>query len=420
MIEVALRLVFSPERSSGKERICVRIGLSRAEYARRRQAVLDLMREKEFGAFVFFNSTNIFYLTGFAFIPTERPIALILSADGRKTIFVPRLEEEHAREFDEIDDVQCYPEYPGKTHPMNLLAEILVKMGAAKTTVGADADGYSSPQGYRGPKLSEALSPGKMEVVRDFISELRAIKSPEEIALIRESARWGNLAHALLQEYSLPGRTEDEISMRASMEATIAMLRTLGDSLPRGSSTRTGAHAGFRGQVGPNSALPHAVSINAVLKTGDVLVTGATANVAGYSSELERTMFVGEPNAVQRKFFTLMKQAQEIAFEAIRPGRRCSEVDDAVREFFEKEKLWDYWRHHTGHALGLLGHEAPFFDTGDDTIIRPGMVFSVEPGLYVPGVGGFRHSDTVVVTEDGIDFITYYPRKLDKLICGVK
>jgi len=398
----------------------MKIGLSAQEYARRKQAVLSLMKEREFDAFVFFNSTSIFYLTGFAFIPTERPVALIFSADGRRTIFVPRLEEEHAREFEEIDEVHSYPEYPGKTHPINLLAEVLTKAGFDKGRVGVDSDGYASPQGYRGPKLSEALSSGKVEVVRDFISEFRTIKSQEEIELIRESARWGNLAHALLQEYSFPGRSEEEISMRASMEATIAMLRTLGDSLTPGSSTRTGAHAGFRGQVGPNSALPHAVSINAVLKAGDVLVTGASANVCGYSSELERTMFVGEPDTVQRKFFTLMKQAQEVAFEAIRPGRHCSEVDEAVRKFFDEEGLWEYWRHHTGHALGLLGHEAPFFDIGDNTVIQPGMVFSVEPGLYVPGVGGFRHSDTVVVTQDGIEFITYYPRKLDRLICGTK
>lgn len=394
------------------------IGLSDAEYARRRQAVLDLMKERDFGAFLFFNSTSIFYLTGFAFIPTERPVALIITADGRRTVFVPRLEEEHAREFDQVDDVKSYPEYPGNTHPLNVLADTLTLLGAGKGKIGADSDGYSSPQGYRGPRLSEVLPQAKVEVVRDFISELRTVKSQEEIELIRESARWGNLAHSLLQEYSLPGRTENEISMRASMEATITMIRTLGESLRPGSSARTGAHAGFRGQVGPNSALPHAVNINAVLKHGDVLVTGASANVAGYSSELERTMFVGEPDTVQRRFFALMKQAQEIAFEAIKPGRRCSGVDNAVREFFEREKLWEYWRHHTGHALGLLGHESPFFDSGDETVIRPGMVFSVEPGLYVPGVGGFRHSDTVVVTETGIDFITYYPRKLDKLICG--
>jgi len=192
----------------------------------------------------------------------------------------------------------------------------------------------------------------------------------------------------------------------------------LGKSYSAQSSSRSGASAGFRGQIGANSALPHAITINAVLKKGDVLVTGAGASVAGYGSELERTMFVQEVSEEKKRFFTHMRATQEIAFDAIRPGKKCSDVDKAVRAYFDQHNLWEYWRHHTGHALGLLGHEAPFFDIGDDTVIEPGMVFSVEPGLYVPGLGGFRHSDTIVVTETGIEFVTYYPRELQDLITG--
>lgn len=396
----------------------MKLCISPQEYKRRTQAVLDSMKEKELSAFVFWNSTSIFYLTGFAFIPTERPMCLILTRDGKKTMFVPRLEVEHAQEVPEVSDVIYYQEYPAEKHPMKVLAEELEKMGLARTIIGADADGYGSPQGYRGPRLSEVLPEAKIKIDRELVERLRMIKSPEEIQLIRESARWGNLAHTLLQEYSVPGRTENEISMRASLEATMTMIKTLGSLYSPLSTGRAGASAGFRGQIGPNSALPHAITINAVLKPGDVLVTGAGASVAGYNSELERTMFVGEPDATKKRFFQLMKEVQEVAFEAIKPGRKCSDVDKAVRDFYDKHNLWEYWRHHTGHALGLLGHEAPFFDIGDDTIIQPGMVFSVEPGLYVPGLGGFRHSDTIVVTESGIDFITYYPRELHKLICG--
>lgn len=333
-------------------------------------------------------------------------------------MFVPRLQVEHAQESPQVDEVLHYMEYPREKHPMNVLAEKLTLMGYSKARIGTDADGYASSQGYRGPRLSEVLPEANIVVIKDLIEGLRAIKSPEEIALIKESARWGNLAHALLQEYSLPGRTENEISMRASLEATALMIKTLGKAYNPASAGRVGASAGFRGQIGPNSALPHAITINAVLKKGDVLVTGASATIAGYVSELERTMFVQEVSPEQRKFFDHMLAMQDIAFEAIRPGRKCSDVDKAVMAYFEKHNLWEYWRHHTGHALGLLGHEAPFFDVGDDTVIEPGMVFSVEPGLYVPGLGGFRHSDTIVVTETGIEFITYYPRELKDLITG--
>jgi Xaa-Pro dipeptidase len=393
------------------------LGCSDKEYKSRVSKVQDVMKEKGLDCFIFWNATSVFYLSGFAFIPTERPICLILDTDGKRTMFVPRLEAEHAQESPQVDAVAHYFEYPTEKHPMNVLAEKLTEMGYTEARIGADADGYGSPQGYRGPRLSEVLPEADVVVIRDLVEDLRAIKSQEEIALIRESARWGNLAHALLQEYSLPGRTENEISMRASLEATTTMIKTLGKAYKPGAA-RAGASAGFRGQIGANSALPHAMTINAVLKKGDVLVTGASATVAGYVSELERTMFVQEVSPEQRKFFDHMVALQDIAFEAIRPGRKCSDVDKAVMAYYEKHNLWEYWRHHTGHALGLLGHEAPFFDVGDHTVIEPGMVFSVEPGLYVPGLGGFRHSDTIVVTETGIEFLTYYPRELKDLITG--
>jgi Xaa-Pro aminopeptidase len=148
---------------------------------------------------------------------------------------------------------------------------------------------------------------------------------------------------------------------------------------------------------------------------GDVLVTGATAPVWGYLSELERTMVIGPPSDEQRRLFEHMVALQDIAFRAIRPGARCSDVDRAVRAYFEQHDLMSHWRHHTGHAIGLRYHEGPFLDTGDDTEIVPGMVFTVEPGLYSPELGGFRHSDTAVVTEDGIELVTYYPRDLESL-----
>jgi Xaa-Pro aminopeptidase len=250
---------------------------------------------------------------------------------------------------------------------------------------------------------------------RDLIEEMIAVKSAEELALIRESAKWGNEAHRLLQAYTRPGLTETEVSGRASLEATQTMIRTLGPSYRPLSWLRAGAHAGYRGQIGKDSALPHSMTTNAVFRSGDVLVTGAGAAVGGYGSELERTMLIGAPDDRQRRFFELMMGALQTAFDAIRPGAPCSSVDRAVTAYYEAHDLMPYWRHHTGHALGMGIHEAPFFDVGDDTPMQPGMVFSVEPGLYVPGYAGFRHSDTVAVTDRGIEMITFYPRSLDEL-----
>ena len=113
-----------------------------------------------------------------------------------------------------------------------------------------------------------------------------------------------------------------------------------------------------------------------MFQPGDVLVTGASAPVWGYLSELERTMFVGDPTPEQERMFEHMVALQDLAFDAIRPGAACSEVDTAVRSYFEEHELCSRWRHHTGHAIGLRYHEGPFLDTGDDTVIEPGMVFT--------------------------------------------
>ena len=389
--------------------------ITREEYLARRDRVADAIEREGIPAMVLFNSTSIAYLTAFTFIPTERPAALVLER-GRASLYLPRLDQEHAEETAVADLVQTYPEYPGEYHPMRGLADFLRELGLASGVLGADAPGYGSGMGYEGPRLEEVLPSVSFHLFPKLVEKLRMVKSPQEIRLIRESARWGNLAHALLQEYSRPGLSENEIAMRASLEATQAMIRTLGPGFePRGGE---GAFAGFRGQIGPNSALPHAITRNLRLRPGDVLVTGAGAAVWGYHSELERTMFVGRPDPQQRRYFDLMVELQDLALASIRPGLPCSEVDRAMRSSFDGHGLWPHWRHHVGHALGMLGHEAPFLDIGDQTIIEPGMVFSVEPGLYVPGLGGFRHSDTLVVTDDGIDLLTYYPRDIESLICG--
>jgi Xaa-Pro aminopeptidase len=161
---------------------------------------------------------------------------------------------------------------------------------------------------------------------------------------------------------------------------------------------------------------PHALAGNIVFQEGDVLETGASAPVWGYLSELERTMVIGEPTPEQERMFEHMVALQDIAFDAIRPGRPCSDVDKAVRAHFDEHDLMPNWRHRTRLAIGLRYHEGPFLDSGDHTEIRPGMVFTVEPGLYAPELGGFRHSDTVLVTGDGIEILTYYPRDLASLM----
>jgi Xaa-Pro dipeptidase len=393
--------------------IVSQLKISDAEHCNRCNKLADYVRKEGLKGVVLFDRSYILYYTGFAFIPTERPMAFAMNDRGERALFVPRLEVEHAQSNAVVERVDHYLEYPGDPHPMHVLANTLTDMGI-RAKIGADDDGYPWILGYRGPSLSE-LTGAQIIPLRSFIEDQMMIKSPAELALIRESVRWGNLAHTLLQRYTVVGATETEVSQRASDEATRAMMDAIGPIYRSQSAFGSGASAGYRGQIGRNAAIPHALAANITFQPGDMLVSGAGAPVWGYESELERTMILGQPTDEQRRFFEHMLALQETAFEAMRPGARCCDVDRAVRAYFEKHDLTAYWKHHSGHAIGLRYHEGPFLDTGSDVELKPGMVFTVEPGLYVPGLGGFRHSDTVVVTEDGIERLTYYPHDLESL-----
>jgi Xaa-Pro aminopeptidase len=379
-----------------------------SELALRRERLASRLDERGLGGAVLFDPQYVHYYTGFFFIPTERPIAFALAADGRGGMLVPRLELEHARANTAVAEVADYDEYPGERHPMEALLELLRSLDIHEA-LGADHDGYPWIFGYRGPGFQE------WKQVAGLVEDQMAIKSPHEIELLRESCKWANLAHTLLQRYTRPGVSETEVETRASNEATAAMLDAIGPVYRGQSPYYSGATAGYRGQIGRNAAIPHAHGNNIVFQPGDVLVTGASAPVWGYHSELERTMVIGPPSDEQKRLFEHMHALQTLAVETIRPGVPCAEVDRVVRGYYEEHDLWQHWRHHVGHAIGMRYHEGPFLDRGDPTEIRPGMVFTVEPGLYAPGLGGFRHSDTVAVTERGVEWLTYYPRDLESL-----
>jgi Xaa-Pro dipeptidase len=389
------------------------IQVPKAEFEARVRKLVNYLSTGGLSGAILFDNYYVTYFTDFAFIPTERPMAFAVNAQGERALFVPRLELEHAQAEAVVDRVDHYPEYPDDPHPMVVLKGVLEDMGIAGR-IGANTDGYPWILGYQGPSLSE-LTGAEVVRISSFVEAQMAVKSPAELALIRESAKWGNLAHRLLQRYTRVGATETEVSLQASQEATLALVDTLGPLYRARSMFSQGAEAGYRGQIGRHAAIPHALAMNVTFMAGDVLVTGAGAAMWGYHSELERTMIIGPATDEQRRFFDHMKAVQEVAFEALRPGAKCSDVDKAVRHYFEAHDLMPYWKHHSGHAIGLRYHEGPFLDSGDHTVLQPGMVLTVEPGLYVAGLGGFRHSDTVVITEDGLELITYYPRDLESL-----
>ncbi|MEM7734567.1 MAG: Xaa-Pro peptidase family protein [Deinococcota bacterium] len=389
-----------------------------SEYQARRERILQWLPKHNANGFVWWGNTYIFYLCGFAFAPTERPIGLVISASGETVLFVPRLEVEHAEAYAYVDRVVSYPEYPSEMHPMTYLADVLKQLDMDSGTFLGDGPGYGMIMGYRGPSLPELLDVTFKSTLAD-LDTVMYVKSEHEVALIRESAYWASVAHQFLQDYTKVGLTESDVSMRAGFEAGQQLLAHYEGAYKALSWGGNGPMAIYRGQIGEHSALPHSLNINAVFKAGDTLVTGASCPMFGYYSELERTMFMGEPSSEQRRLFDHMLALQDLAIAACVVGKPCASVDQAVRDYIDTHNLWDNWRHHVGHNIGIRYHEGPFLDIGDETIMESGMLFTVEPGLYAPGVGGFRHSDTILVTDSGPEFLTLYPRDLNSLILPV-
>src|SRR6056297_1183944 len=327
-------------------------------------AVRDRLAETDADAATWFDATSIEYLTGFHHIQTERPVVLAVT-DGRVEITVPRLEVERVQENPRIDAVHHYFDYPGGD-PIRTAAAMLDERGV--DAVVADADGAPGVMGYEGPALSEFV---EVET-QAWVTRMRWEKTDAEVDLVRESAKWANLGHRYLADYTEAGAHPATVSQRASTEASRAMLDALGDAYSVRVRGDGPVHAGYIS--GEETALPHGHTPNERLSEGDVLITGASANVDGYRSELERTMFVGDYSDEQEHYFELMLEAQTLAIDALGPGVELAYVDDVVSEYFAEQGVAEYAQHHVGHNIGLGGHEPPYIDAGAEGTMEPGHV----------------------------------------------
>jgi Xaa-Pro dipeptidase len=386
--------------------------ISQAEYALRRECVTAGMQAAGLDAACIFYPARVAYLTGFHHIPTERPIALVIGSSGQSSLVVPAVEKEHAESATAVDEVRVYFEYPGAQHPMEAVADVLVDMSARADRTGADHDGYVPYWGYRGPRLSDltGVEPLDAELI---VESLRRVKSPSELECIQLACDWAVRAHRRMQAAITVGKTEMECYTPPASETLFEMVREMPGWRPKGLDD-TGLTAMFVG--GRATAMPHGFVKGHGVQPGDVLVSGAASNIDGYRSELERTMIVGEPTPEQRRAFDAMLALQSRAIEVMAPGVPAGEVELAVVQLAEELGVEQNLRHHVGHSIGLEGHEAPFLDRGDDAVLEAGMVFTVEPGVYIKELGGFRHSDTVCITGDGCRVMTDYPRELADLV----
>lgn len=354
-------------------------------------------------AAVLVSPANIAYLSGFQALIYSRPIYLVVTA-GSTELVVPGLEEEHATHAAGIDLVTVYYEHPEKgtrgENAPDTLASLLQERGVRR--VGLEY--AAAPIALRERLEARGLTAGD---VSPHLIRMRLIKEEAEIALMRQAAALARIGVLATLEAAAPGQSQltiESIGTNAILEAAPQLVPEATVNLLHFTTS------------GPETSLPHLITTTRRLTSPDLVIHSRQVSVDGERAELERTFALGSMDAETRRIFDVAEEAQLAAIEAIRPGVPMREVDAASRNVIQAAGYGDYSIHRTGHGLGIEAHEAPYIRWDVDDPLEAGMVVSIEPGIYVPGLRGARHSDTVVVTADGHETITDAPRGPDNLI----
>jgi Xaa-Pro dipeptidase len=362
------------------------------------------MRVAEVDAYLSLDPDNQTYLTGFRAQIYSRPLILMVTATN-SVLIVPELEEQHARPLAQVDEVLVYCERPGGSAPtshMPLLESTLDRLpGGARVAIDAQRLAFA---------YAEAVRHGGRETVAfdEVLGLMRSVKRADELAAMRIAGELSQAGLGASIDAAAVGVSELEIDAagnavifrRASELGADAVVDLLVLS-PSGAM---------------RSTLPHVYSTPRSLTAGDVVIHSRQVAVEGYRAELERTLIVGEPSPEQERAFAVMYGAQQAAMDAVRPGVEMCEVDAAARAIIADAGYGPNAIHRSGHGIGIGVHEQPFLRFDNHEALAPGMVVTIEPGFYVPGLGGFRHSDTLAVTDAGSEMLTEYPRSLQALI----
>ncbi len=375
----------------------------KAELDQRLERVRALMAEKDLDYYVSFDPVNVYYLTNFANFVHERPFLLIIAQQGTPTMLAPYLELTHVKKSSRTDlDYVTYYEFPAPAG-QNWF-DIYPTLFEANSRVGVE---HTMPVG-----IAEK-TPGTVEV-SGIIEEVRIVKSEYEIGRTVHACSIVDLGHATLLGMCKPGLPE------AVIFSTLAgaMTKKIFEDIPFANFMVTKT----MGAVWPPTIAhdPHHVPTMAMLmEQGGPHVSIVIAQVDGYGVELERTFFLGSVPESAKKPFEAMTRARSTAYEMLEPGQHLGEIDEAVRKVLIDAGYEDAILHRTGHGFGITGHEAPYLAIGETRTLEPGMIVSVEPGIYREGEGGFRHSDTVLITDDGYICLTNAPDILEELVLPV-
>jgi Xaa-Pro dipeptidase len=354
--------------------------------------IVELLQQQPADALVLNPGSTFIYLTGMQMHLMERPTVLFITRSGQVGLVLPYLEKEKLTGLDL--ELQAFPYEDDPATWAEAFRLAVDALGLTQAKLAAE------PSRLRLLELQFIQSATPQAEIIDgssLLEGLRLKKDPQELAKMREATIIAQ--NALIETLKLvhPGMSEKQIAA----ELVIALYRAGSDiELP------------FEPIVssGPNTANPHATPSERVLQEGELLLIDWGAGKDGYFSDITRTFTVGAVEPELLRIGEVVLAANTKGREIAGPGMPAGSVDRAVRAVIEAAGYGSFFTHRTGHGLGMEAHEAPYIFGANTQLLAPGMVFTIEPGIYLPGWGGVRIEDDVVVTEDGVRSLTDLPR----------
>lgn len=363
------------------------------------------MYKKHLRACLIWDPDNQYYLSGFRAISYSRPIMTLVTPEQTELI-IPELEELHAIKQANVDHICVYYEQMDKMNREIHYKDHLTKrlkslpansrIGIEAAVLPSDVYTYIKEIGLIPINIGQKLI------------EMRSIKEEREIEYLKTAGSLSDEAIEASLKHARSGISELEFDSYGDKRLLeIASEKFANERIGYEDWTCSGVK---------RSTMPHLYSSTRKFADGDVVIHSRQVWFNGYRAENERTFFIGNPTEKQKDLLKLAIEAQQVGMEMIRPGITAKEVDIATYKIFKKAGYGEYVNHRVGHGLGLSEHEEPHLRFDNDLVLREGMVYTIEPGIYVPGSGGYRHSDTVILTTNGSYSITQYPRDIDHLM----
>lgn len=342
------------------------------------------MKEKNLTQLLVTDTASIFYLTGRWIEAGERLLVLLIRQSGKPVLFINELFPE--KESEDLDFVWI----KDTADSIALLAEKLEK----EEVLGIDKNW---PSGFL-IRLMETTGSAKVVNSSLLLDLIRSRKDEEEIQFMREASRLNDDAMTMLIDALHEDMTEKEMEDR---------LREIYDSLGAEGFSFTPIIA-----YGKNGANPHHENSHRLLKEGDSVILDIGCRKDNYASDMTRTVFYMEVDEKAKEVYETVLKANRKAIEKVKPGVKFSEIDEAARAVIEEKGYGKYFTHRTGHSIGIEVHEYGDVSSANEDLLMPGMIFSVEPGIYLEGELGVRIEDLVLVTEEGHEVLNSYPKDL--------